>query len=96
MDITTLLGTLVGVLSTVITIDKFLHTFGVSKLIAAQIRHIEDGAVAKAKTTADPRDDEVAAALQELAHRAADAYEAGDTTTALEHVKDMAAAKAKR
>lgn len=70
--------------------DKFLHAFGLSKLIAAQVRHSADGLVAKAKLTPDTKDDEVAASLERVAHLAADAYENGDTAGALAQVKAFA------
>lgn len=95
MTITTLLGVLVSILTVAMTVDKFMHTFGLSKLLAAQVRHSADGAVAKAALTPDKHDDEVAAALQLIAHKAADAYESGDAATALAMVKNLAEHRAK-
>lgn len=93
MDITTLLGTLVAVLTTVMTVDKFIHAFGLSKLLSAQVRHLADSAVERAKATPGTKDDEVAATFQALAHKAADAIDAGDESKALEALKDAAAAR---
>jgi hypothetical protein len=94
MTVTALLGVLVAILSTTITVDKFLHAFGLSKLIAAQVRHTFDGAVEAAKKTPGTDDDDRAAVLQELAHKAGDAIDRGDEAAALGAVKDFAAKRA--
>jgi len=94
MDITAILGALVALLTVTSTIDKLLHTLGLSKLISAQVRNLGDAAVAKAKLTPGTADDRIAEAISEIAHKGADAYDRGDEQAALSAIKEIAAKRA--
>lgn len=91
MSVTALLSILVGVMTAAMTIDKFLHTFGLHKLLSAQLRNAADAAVERAKLTPGTADDNIATAAQGVAHAVADAVDRGDEAKVIELAKDFAA-----